>query len=67
MVNGIEEPLISIIELKTLKAFETIILTTRMLPLRTKLTPDYKINWGYEIEPAEIPQRKNEEIHIYEF
>ena len=67
MVNGIEEPLISLIELKTLKPFETIILTTRMLPLRTKLTPDYKINWGYEIEPAEIPQRKNEEIHIYEF
>jgi len=38
-----------------------------MLPLRTKLMPDYNINWGYEIEPAEIPQRKKEEIHIYEF
>ena len=62
-----KEPLISMAELKTLKVFEAIVLTTRMLPLKTKLLPDYKINWGYEIEQADIPERKNEEVHIYEF
>ena len=67
MVNGKEEPLISLTELKTLKVFEAIILTTRMLPLKTKLLPDYKINWGFEFEKSSIPERDNEEIHIYEF
>lgn len=67
IVNDREEPLISMAELKTLKVFEAIVLTTRMLPLKTKLLPDYKINWGYEIEKADIPERKNEEVQIYEF
>lgn len=36
-------PLISIEELKTLDMFEAIILTTRMMPFRTKLLPYYKM------------------------
>ena len=40
------ERLISAIELKTLKAFEAIILMERMSPYRVTLTPDYKRHNG---------------------
>ena len=60
------EPLISISELKTLKPFEAIVLSTRMLPLKTKLLPNYQIDWGYKEEKEELPTRKPVEIHIYE-
>ena len=51
-------PLITVEELKTLNRFESIVLLPRMMPYRTKLIPDYKINWGYEIEDAELEIRK---------
>ena len=37
------EPLISIEELKTIKMFEAIIITTRLMPFRTKLLPYYEM------------------------
>ncbi len=64
MVNA-ETPLISTTELKTLAPFETVILMTRMMPFRTKLTPDYMIDWGYETKAAEITCRKDKEIKIF--
>ena len=42
--NGIE-PLISTQELKLLNNFEAIILMPRTNPIKTKLIPDYQINW----------------------
>ena len=67
IVDNQETPLVSLSELKTLKQFEAIVLTTRMLPLKTKLLPDYKMDWQYETIKEEIPTRNQEEIHIYEF
>ena len=67
IVDKEEVPLISITELKTLKSFEAIVLTTRMLPFRTNLLPDYKIDWGFVSEKEEIPTREQTEIQIYEF
>lgn len=66
LVDGIEEPLISIAELKTLDYFEAIILMPRTMPFKTKLLPDYMIDWGYEIKSIKIPDRVNKEISIYE-
>ena len=37
------EPLISVEELKTIKTFEAIVLTTRMMPFKTKLLPYYEM------------------------
>ena len=65
--NKEEVPLISISELKTLNPFEAIVLTTRMLPLKTKLLPDYQIDWGYKVEEETIPTREFNKIQIYEF
>lgn len=39
------ENLITVEELKLLKVFEAIILIPRINPIKTNLTPDYKINW----------------------
>lgn len=64
--NNKEVPQVSISELKTLKNFEAIVFQTRMLPLKTKLLPDYKIDWGYEAELESIPKRQPVEIHTYE-
>lgn len=55
-------PLITVEELKTMKHFEAIVLMTRMYPYRTKLTPNYKLDWGYETEEIEIPKRNTVEI-----
>ena len=39
------EPLITKEELKLLNNFEAIILMPRIYPIKTKLLPDYKIDW----------------------
>lgn len=39
------EPLITKEELKLLNNFEAVILIPRLYPIKTKLLPDYKINW----------------------
>ena len=38
-----DTPLVSVEDLKTLKPFEAIVLTTRMMPFKTKLLPYYEI------------------------
>ncbi|MDD6224387.1 MAG: type IV secretory system conjugative DNA transfer family protein [bacterium] len=45
MENNKLLPLITSEELKLMDNFEAIILIPRLLPIRTKLLPDYKINW----------------------
>ena len=60
LINGKEEPLISVSELKTLECFEAIVLMPRMLPFRTKLLPDYKIDWEYSTILAELTLRKTQ-------
>lgn len=65
LVDGVEEPLISVPELKTLNYFEAIILTPRTMPFRTKMLPDYQIDWGYEVKNKTIPIRTVNEIKIY--
>lgn len=41
-------PLISIEELKVIDHFEEIILMPRMYPIRTKVTPDYELDWNFD-------------------
>lgn len=42
--DGVIKPLISVEELKTIQRFEAIILITRIMPIKTKLLPYYKMN-----------------------
>jgi type IV secretion system protein VirD4 len=59
-------PLITIEELKTLNNFEAIVIIPRLMPIKTKLLPDYKIDWGYTVEKSSIPKRNKVNTEIYE-
>lgn len=65
--DGNEKPLISSEELKHLNFFEAIVLVLRAMPIRTKLLPDYKIDWNYESNDKEIPERKINDVEIFKF
>ena len=58
-ISGKVRPLITEEELKVLKPFEAIILIPRLMPYKTKLLPDYKIDWNLEKKSIDIPKRKN--------
>lgn len=64
--NGIEVPLISIEELRTLKTFNAIISMMRMMPIKSELLPYYKTDWNYTDENKEIPKRIVIETKIYQ-
>lgn len=63
--NGIV-PLITVEQLKTLQYFEAIILITRMMPIRTKLVPDYEIDWGLERKEQDFIERKPNKISTFQ-
>lgn len=55
-------PLITISDLQKLKMNEVIIRRLRMAPFKTKLTPDYQMNWGRTYKSASISAVKEREI-----
>ena len=59
-------PLITPEELKTMEIFNAIVIMPRMMPYKTKLLPDYQIDWGYKDELATFPKRKLNNTKNYE-
>ena len=59
-------PLISIQELKTLDNFEEVILMTRLYPVRTKVLPDYKINWNFDNSELEFNNLEKNQINLFD-
>ncbi len=59
-------PLLTIADLQKLKLFEAIILRLRKSPFRTKLEPDFKIDWGIERKPATYPEREKQKIELFD-
>ena len=62
-------PLITISDLQKLKMNEVIIRRLRMAPFKTKLTPDYKMNWGRTYKPAltsNIKERPRREVKVFD-
>ena len=53
-----KKPLASPEELKMMQHFEAVILIPRVMPFKTKLSPDYKINWNIDFEEANFILRK---------
>ena len=51
------KPLVSIEELKTIEPFNAIFLIPRMMPYKTKLIPDFKIDWNINFEREEFKLR----------
>ena len=65
-INGEIKPLITPEELKTMDIFNAIVIMPRMMPFKTKLLPDYQIDWGYQTEQSELPKRIENIVKNYE-
>ena len=52
-------------ELKLLNTFEAIVLIPRINPIRTKLLPDYKIDWKFSEEKVPMQEFKNKTVKAF--
>ncbi|MDO5002950.1 MAG: type IV secretory system conjugative DNA transfer family protein [bacterium] len=59
-------PLVTVSDLQRMKQFETIILRMRKQPFKTKMTPDFKIDWGGKYPKAKYPIRNKKEVHTFD-
>lgn len=59
-------PLITVTDLQKMKLFEAIIKRLRTDPFRTKLEPDFKIDWGIERKEEHYPSREKREVAIFD-
>ena len=59
-------PLVTVSDLQRMKQFETIILRMRKQPFKTKMTPDFKIDWGKKYPEAKYPHRQKKEVHTFD-
>lgn len=66
LVNGKVVPLITVEELKTMDVFEAIVIMCRMMPIKTKLLPNYKIDWGFQEGETKPIERLDKKIEIFE-
>ena len=59
-------PLITVTDLQKMKLFEAIIKRLRTDPFRTKLEPDFKMEWGIERREEPYPSRIKQEVEIFD-
>ncbi len=59
-------PLVTVSDLQRLQQFETISLRLRTMPFKTKLVPNFKMNWGKKYEKATYPTRAKHEVQLFD-
>ena len=59
-------PLVTVSDLQRMKQFETIILRMRKQPFKTKMTPDFKINWGKTYPKAVFTEREKVPVQTFD-
>ena len=59
-------PLFSVSDLQALKEGEVIINRFRSMPFKTKLTYDYKINWGKKYDIMTYSERPHHEVKVFD-
>ena len=59
-------PLVTVSDLQRLQQFETISLRLRTMPFKTKLVPNFKMNWGKKYPNATYPTRKKHEVELFD-
>ena len=59
-------PLVTVSDLQRLQQWETIILRLRKMPFKTKLTPNFQMNWGHSFPKAEYPNRTKSEVKTFD-
>ena len=59
-------PLVTVSDLQRLQQFETISLRLRTMPFKTKLVPNFKMNWGRTYEKAGYPTREKRQVELFD-
>ena len=59
-------PLFTVSDLQALKQGEVIINRFRSMPFKTKLTFDYKIDWGKKFDKMTYVKRPQREVHVFD-
>ncbi len=59
-------PLVTVSDLQRLSQWETIILRLRTMPFKTKLTPNFQMNWGHSFPKAEYPHREKIPVKTFD-
>lgn len=59
-------PLVTVSDLQRLSQWETIILRLRTMPFKTKLTPNYQMNWGHNFPKASYPERVKTQVKTFD-
>jgi len=59
-------PLVTVSDLQRMKENEVIILRLRQQPFKTKFTPDWKIQWGFDFPQATYPEREKVPVHTFD-
>ena len=58
--------LVTVSDLQRMKLYETVILRQRKQPFKTKLTPNFKLNWGANYPDAKYPLRRKREVQTFD-
>ena len=59
-------PLVTVSDLQRLSQWETIILRLREMPFKTKLTPNYQMNWGHDFPKEPYPSREKQTVKTFD-
>jgi len=59
-------PLVTVSDLQRLSQWEIIVLRMRMMPFKTKFTPDFKMDWGRQYEKATFPEHERREVKLFD-
>ena len=59
-------PLVTVSDLQRMEQWQTIILRIRTMPFKTKLTPNFKMDWGHNFPKAAYPQRTEVPVQIFD-
>ena len=59
-------PLVTVSDLQRLSQWETIILRLRTMPFKTKLTPNFQMNWGHSFPKAGYPERQKKPVSTFD-
>ena len=60
-------PLITVADLQKMKQFEAIVIRTRLNPYKTKLKPNFEINWGTaKIEADPYVERQKRPVKVFD-
>ena len=65
----VSTPLVTVSDLQKLKLFEVIIRRVRLAPFKTKLTPNFQMNWGKTYPNAninDVPPRERHEVQTFD-